>query len=128
MGYAIYDVGPRIGGYGVPSYCEQPECTEEIDRGMSYACGDEPFSMWGCDRYFCEKHRHYTCTAELEEGECSEDCDDVHVQLCEKCQKGEAPFPYKPEHPTWVKHLLTDASWAQWRKNNPGKVKELKKL
>lgn len=129
MGYAIYDVGPRIGGYGVPAYCEQPDCKEEIDRGVSYACGGEPFSEWGCDRYFCGKHRHYSCPRELrKEGEeCDDECDEDHIEVCERCRDGKESFPYKPEHPTWVKHLLKDPSWAQWRKNNPDKVKELKK-
>lgn len=130
MGYAVYMVGKRYGGYGVPAYCEYPDCKEEIDRGVSYACGDEPFSEYGCDRYFCGKHRNYTgMRTDGEDGTCDheDDCDCVHVEICERCAKGEEPFPYKSEHPTWVRHLLKDPSWKEWRKNNPEKVKELKK-
>lgn len=44
-------------GYSVEATCEQKGCKEEIDRGLSYACGD----MHGedevsCDGYFCGEH------------------------------------------------------------------------
>ena len=117
MGYEIYKVGNRWGGYGVPAYCEHPKCNEEIDRGFPYACGGEPFSENGCDRYFCGKHREYHCFNAGGGREC--------VEVCERCDKRKSSFPYKPEHPDWVKHLLTDESWAEWRKNNPEEVKEL---
>lgn len=129
MGYQVYEVGKRWGGYGVPAYCEHPYCNEEIDRGMSYACGGEPFSEYGCDRYFCEKHRNFTYfNSEEEDGLCKheEDCDCDCKQVCERCAKGEASFPYKPEHPDWINHLLKDSSWAKWRKENPEEVRELK--
>lgn len=132
MGYAVYQVGPRYGGYGVPAYCEQPECTEEIDRGMSYACGGEPFSEYGCDRYFCEKHRDTVCVTalidELHDCEIDQEEDCELRELCERCKVSDASFPYKPEHPTWVTHLLTDESWEEWRMNNATKVQELKAL
>lgn len=118
MGYAIYRVGKRWGGYGVPSYCEYPDCNEEIDRGIPFACGGEPFSEHGCDRYFCGKHRVYHCFNSGGRREC--------VEVCARCDKGKTPFPYKPEHPTWVKHILKDKSWAEWRKNNPEEVKALR--
>jgi hypothetical protein len=128
MGYQVYLVGKRYGGYGVPAYCEHPNCNEEIDRGMSYACAGEPFSELGCDRYLCSKHLKYECwkqdgTADKcdHEGKCACAC----VEVCERCAKGEPPFDYKPEHPTWVKHVLTDKSWALWRKENPEEVQEL---
>lgn len=136
MGYAVYDVGNRKGGYGVPCYCEHPECNEEIDRGMSFACGDAPFSEVGCDRYFCEKHRSYTgfkmdgsmypdYICDHEDGE---KCDCFFASVCEKCATGQAEFPYKPEHPGWVYHLLHHESWSEWRKNNPEEVEKLSKL
>ena len=128
MGYSIYMVKKRWGGYGVPAFCEHPGCEEEIDRGMPYACGGEPFSEWGCDRYFCSKHRYYTCVDELdEEGEeCNDSCEGEHVELCQPCSKGEGEYPYKPEHPTWVRHLLKDPSWKEWRTENPDEVRRLK--
>lgn len=130
MGYAIYQVGPRYGGYGVPAVCEQPECDAKIDRGVSYACGGEPFSEHGCDRYFCGKHRHYTCVREMrDEGEeCDDECDDDHVEVCERCRDGEESFPYKPESKRWMYHMVYDYTWEKWRSENPETVAEYKKL
>lgn len=128
MGYQIYKVGQRWGGYGVPAICEHPDCNEEIDRGISYACGGEPFSEHGCDRYFCGKHKNYEYWDNKNERWCrhKNDCDCEMVEVCERCAKNKPQFPYKLEHPTWVKHLLKDKSWAEWRKENPQEVKELK--
>ncbi len=135
MGYAIYQVGPRHGGYGVPAVCEKPECDAQIDRGISYACGGEPFSEHGCDRYFCEKHRNYTCVTALgdEEHTCEleqeDDCE--YKELCERCSHrskeypyGREPFDYKPETQRWLYHLVHDFSWAEWRRMNIEKVEE----
>ncbi len=130
MGYQVYKVGNRWGGYGVPAICEHPDCKKEIDRGVSYACGEEPFSEYGCDRYFCEKHLHYTYFDSREEdGICKheEDCDCETKNVCERCKKREQSFDYKPEHPTWMKHLIKDKSWSRWRKENPETVEEFKK-
>ena len=33
MGYELYENGPRFAGYGVPAWCEHPNCANEIDRG-----------------------------------------------------------------------------------------------
>ena len=120
MGYQVYEVGgDRWGGYGVPAICEHPDCNEEIDRGMAHACGGEPFSEYGgCDRYFCGKHLVWHCfNTGNKERECKE--------VCERCNKYKEPFPYKPETQKWIDHLLTDESWAEWRKENPRKVEEL---
>lgn len=125
MGYAVYQVGKRWGGYGVPATCEYPTCRRVIDRGMSYACGGEPFSELGCDRYFCEKHKEYTCwkrDGTDEKCDHEDDCKCECVEVCERCANGKPPFPYKPERKEWVKHLLKDESWAEWRKKNPAKV------
>ncbi len=46
-------------------------------------------------------------------------------EVCERCAEGAEPFPYKPEHPRWVEHLLKDESWAEWREKNPEEVKAL---
>lgn len=131
MGYQVYMVGKRWGGYGVPAICEHPDCSEEIDRGMSYACGGEPFSEFGCDRYFCSKHLHFTgfkMDGSDERCDCEDDCKCEVKEVCERCAKGEDSFPYKPEHPDWIKHILKDKSWAQWRKENKETVKEYKAL
>lgn len=129
MGYQIYRVGKRWGGYGVPAICEHPKCHKEIDRGVSFACGGEPFSEHGCDRYFCGKHRHYKLWDWKNERWCRHrnDCECETAEVCERCAKGKSPFPYKPEHPEWIAHLLTDESWEEWRKKNLQEVEELKK-
>ena len=132
MGYQIYKVGPRWGGYGVPAICEHPECNEEIDRGVSFACGGEPFSEEGCDKYFCSKHLYYTyidkCEDDEEKGkkcEHEEDCECIMIQVCQRCKDGEESFDYKPETKEWVDYLLTHESWEEWRKNNPDEVAKL---
>lgn len=45
-------------GYAFEAKCDHPGCNEEIDRGLSYACGDmHGQTEVGCEGYFCEKHR-----------------------------------------------------------------------
>ncbi len=129
MGYAIYQVGKRWGGYGVPAICEHPDCNEEIHRGVSYACGSEPFSEHGCDRYFCDKHLNYV-RFKGDGSKCRHrnNCDCDMVQLCARCEKRKNPFPYKPETQEWVEHLLGDESWEEWRKKNPDEVLKYKEL
>lgn len=45
-------------GYAHEATCDHPECTERIDRGLSYVCGnmhgEDEFS---CEKYYCENHR-----------------------------------------------------------------------
>lgn len=129
MGYGVYKVGKRWGGYAVPAYCEHPACNEEVDRGMGCACGEEPFSEVGCDRYFCGEHLMGFSVKEGDEKCAHEnDCDCTLVRVCDRCGAGEEPFPYKPEHPKWVYHLLHHKSWKTWRDGHPLEVKELQKL
>jgi hypothetical protein len=93
-------------GYGVPAYCDHPKCTIEIDRGLSYVCGGEPYGgISGCGLYFCGDHRLFW--------------DDEGNRICQRCSDGRKPFTPKPEHPDWIRHKLTDESWAEWRKENP---------
>lgn len=90
-------------GYGVPAYCDHPDCDELIDRGLSYVCGGEPYGGdKGCGLYFCEEHRDFHPF--------------VEVSLCDRCYVNEAPFEAKPDHPDWINHKATDPSWAEWRK------------
>lgn len=98
-------------GYGVPAYCDHPQCMEEIDRGLAYVCGGEPYGGDdGCGLYFCGKHRGYN-------------------SLCPRCQASKPPYKHpKPDHPTWLKHKLTDSSWAEWRAIHPADVTKMKAL
>ena len=90
-------------GYGVPAYCDHPGCGAEIDRGLSYVCGGEPYGgEHGCGLYFCGKH--------------------LYPKKCQCCTEDKEPFPPKPDHPKWIHWKLTDSSWQQWRDENPEEV------
>ena len=102
MGWSLgYDPAwDRDIGYGVPAYCDHPKCNKEIDRGLAYVCGGEPYGGdHGCGLYFCDEHKYGL--------------------LCERCYHDWDPFEPKPEHPRWTAHKLTDASWAPWREEVP---------
>lgn len=110
-------------GYGVPATCDHPGCGAEIDRGLGYVCGDEPFGgEHGCGLFFCGKHTEWT-------GRRGTDRRVTHPQLCERCAKRSkrGPFTPTPDHPTWIRHKLKDPSWKQWRDENPEGVALLKK-
>jgi hypothetical protein len=115
MGWSIgYDDNwNRDIGYGVPAYCDHPQCREEIDRGLSYVCGGEPYGgEHGCGLYFCGKHLGYAARR--------------HGQLCYRCLASKPPYKrIKPEHPRWVEHVSTDESWAEWRTKYPQKLHAL---
>lgn len=119
MGWSIgYDANwGRDIGYGVPAYCDAPKCKQEIDRGLSYVCGEEPYGGdKGCGLFFCPKHLYF-----------HEFRDGVVAMVCKRCDGNKSPYTNpSPEHPTWINHKLTDESWAQWRKENPQKIKEMK--
>lgn len=105
MGWSIgYDENwQRDIGYGVPAFCDHPDCNEEIDRGLAFVCGLQPYGGDnGCGLFFCEEH---------------------HLDgLCERCEAGGEFFDAKPDHPEWMRWKLTDASWHQWRTENPATV------
>lgn len=103
MGWEIgYDTRwNRDIGYGVPTYCDEPNCYQVIDRGLSYVCcNQEPYGGEdGCGLYFCEKH--------------------LGSPPC-----GHEDYTAKPDHADWIRHKLTDASWREWRDENPEWVKK----
>lgn len=105
MGWAVgFDTNwSRDIGYGVPAWCDHPDCNEVIDRGLSYVCaGQQPYGGDnGCGLYFCETHRGFW--------------NDENELTCERCATGDKPFDAKPDHPKWLKHKATDPSWAAWR-------------
>jgi hypothetical protein len=111
----------RFRGYGVPAYCEEPGCPEKIDRGLAYACGglDD-----GCGRFFCEGHLFYLNLEDHDEDcECGVDPDE-DCNFCSQCVEGLEPYPLKPERRSWLKHVLSDSTWAQWRREEPKLAKE----
>lgn len=98
-------------GYGVPAWCDYPGCVEEIDRGLAHVCcgqqaygGDD-----GCGLYFCSRHT-------------------LANHQCRRCAKEAEPFTPKPDHPTWMRFKLRDASWKEWRDGNPAMVEEMRTL
>lgn len=105
-------------GYGVPATCDHPGCGKEIDRGLSYVCGSEPYGgEHGCGLFFCGEH--------LTHEERGED----FPQLCERCASNSfEPFEATPDVAEWIDWKLTDESWAQWREKNAEEVVALKAL
>jgi hypothetical protein len=98
-------------GYGVPAYCDHPGCNAEIDRGLSYVCGGEPYGGdEGCGLFFCGDHMTGLDT----------------LQRCECCAQGKPPFKPSPDHPQWVQHQITDSTWASWRAQNPELVAKMR--
>jgi hypothetical protein len=102
-------------GYGVPAICDRPGCGEVIDRGLSYVCGGEPYGgERGCGLYFCGKH----LTRARQAG-------DRFVWVCGRCDKGRPPYQPTPDTAEWLNWKLTDESWAQWCRENPGQVQQI---
>lgn len=96
-------------GYGVPAYCDHPDCSEVIDRGLAHVCGGEPYGgEEGCGLYFCGEHHRF---------------DDK--ELCERCSRQLNPFEAKPDHPNWINHKLTDDSWKEWRDEHKEEVERI---
>ncbi len=136
MGWSIgYDKNwKRDVGYGVPAWCDHPDCNEKIDRGLAYVCGSDPLGgEEGCGLYFCSEHLGYGLPPGIDEQQqialmMKAASDGVRLlQLCERCLCEEDPFPPKPEHPEWILHVLKDHSWHQWRTENPKQLQRLKK-
>lgn len=104
------DTWQRDIGYGVPAYCDHPNCLLEINRGLPHVCGGDPYGgARGCGLYFCGEHLH------------------LHAklpQLCARCAARRPPFKATPDHPTWIKHKLEDESWKDWRKAQPPELLE----
>lgn len=118
MGWSIgFDTSwNRDVGYGVPAFCDHPKCKAEIDRGLSYVCGGEPFGgEHGCGLYFCGKHRYFRYARS-------------NHNRCSRCTNYRPPFTPKPDHPRWIQHKLTDESWAAWREENPEEVAKMKEM
>jgi len=95
-------------GYGVPAMCDHPGCEKEIDRGLAYVCGAEPYGGDdGCGLFFCSEHLFVG-------GHCG--------QLCERCMDGREPFDPKPDIEKWTQWKMTDPSWEQWRKDQERRI------
>jgi hypothetical protein len=116
MGWSIgFDtVWNRDIGYGVPATCDHHGCGANIDRGISYVCGGEPYGgEHGCGLYFCEVHRQVAGQSRH------------NVELCSRCYSGKPPFTPTADRVEWVQHKLTDESWLIWRMKNPAAAAQL---
>lgn len=116
MGYSIgYDHNhKRDIGYGVPSICDHPDCDQNIDRGLSYVCGTDPYGGEnGCGLFFCSEHLHIV------------DRDQLCINCCN--QTG-TQFEKKPDTEEWCTWKLNHDSWARWRLDFPDEVIKLKQL
>lgn len=117
MGWSIgYDSNwNRDSGYAVPCTCDHPDCNKQIDRGLAYVCGGEPWGGdQGCGLFFCGSHLLFKLGGKHK------------PQRCEKCLNNRKPFKPKPDTKEWVKHKLKDSSWQQWREENPAEVTQMK--
>ena len=97
-------------GYGVPAICDHPKCSAEIDRGLGYVCGADIYGgVRGCGLFFCPDHLRYN----------------GGTSVCTPCLYRKPPYPMKEDSIEWVRHLLTDESWADWRIANHDEVSAL---
>ena len=113
MGWSLGydDTHKRDIGYGVPTVCDHPDCNEEIDRGLGYVCGGDVYGgEHGCGLFFCGEHRFYAGKRR------------DYRPVCRRCYQGRPAFNPKPDVAEWIKHKLTDKSWAKWRAENPHDV------
>lgn len=110
MGWSLGEHNGRDIGYGVPAYCDHPGCMKEIDRGLGYVCGSEPYGgEHGCGLFFCEDHLWHRSPRSSYRS----------VQNCKRCMTYRPAFKPTPDHPDWIAWKLTDESWAAWRAENP---------
>ncbi len=66
-------------GYAHEAVCDENGCDKEIDRGLSYVCGNmHGECTWSCEKYFCENHRRLVV---LPDGECESICRECHNEL-----------------------------------------------
>lgn len=104
-------------GYGVPAECDHPDCDAQIDRGLSYVCGGQPYGEpHGCGLFFCDAHLFMKTVPGEPNIDGAED--EETVQLCERCPlTDEHPdaFTPKPDVKEWLDHKATDPTWAPWR-------------
>lgn len=124
MGYSIYYDSRRNRdlGYGVPAICDHPDCSEEIDRGLSYVCGGEPYTggEHGCGLYFCSDHLQYhEAFDDPEDKECC-------CRVCERCAQIKSEFSPKPDTKYWMRWKMKHKSWKEWRDENPDEVEKIR--
>jgi hypothetical protein len=121
-------------GYGVPAACDHPGCDVEIDRGLGYVCGGEPYGgEMGCGLFFCSEHLFYSDPENEDQFFEDYEPDESHdaplgAFVCERCRdwnerdayEGEfKTFDPKPDIEEWTEFKATDPSWSEWRHKQP---------
>ena len=95
MGYAVYwdSTHNRWSGYGVPAYCDAPDCTTKIDHGLAWKCDDH--TGWGLNEQSGDEYEVIEVGCEL--------------TLCEAHRYGAHDnWQPKPNHPDFIRHILID--------------------
>ena len=87
MGWAncgVDSLGRPI-GYAFEAICDHPDCTEEINRGLSYACGGmHGAGNWYCENYYCDDHMGWP---DLEDDEYDKHFPEgIGDGLCQECR------------------------------------------
>lgn len=134
MGYAVYELNGRWQGYGVPAFCDHPGCFTEIDRGMAYACCEDPNHTEHCGGFFCAEHReNYIYEDELEDMD-DDELEELKLDRDDQAQGDDGIIRCrhskveKKEHPRWLKHIETDETWKEWRTQNKEQFHQMKAL
>lgn len=129
MGYAVYERGDRFAGYGVPAYCDFPECLTKIDRGVDYLCESRTvyrfFDIDSGEELTLEEADSGTYDVTEMEYEEPTHCDMFFCGQHTDHDSHGFTWVDKGEHPDWVDHLLDDESWQQWRDENEEEVQKL---
>lgn len=139
MGYGLYfsDKNNRFQGYNMHAYCDHPGCKNEIDRGMGYACCDNPEHTASCGGFYCEEHKHQLVYQDELEDMSDEDLKRLGIDSREEQAHDEddgiiccthKPIEKDKEHPTWLKHVLTDETWQEWREKESEMAKHYQEL
>ena len=80
-------------GYGHQGTCDEPGCSERIDRGLGRACGGmHGEAGYGCEKYFCQAHRRHV----VKDPE-----DDRYLNVCAGCHALALEDGYDDETETW---------------------------
>lgn len=116
MGYAVYEEDGRWAGYGVPAECDFPSCHAQIDRGLAHKCETYIDYQYARDGQPIDPPE--SLTSDLEEFEV--ECEGCGLFFCtdhEPHSDHQNSEP-KPDSIEWMRHMLTDSSWKQWRDEN----------
>lgn len=72
MGYDRYDTPLGEAGYLVGDSCHHPDCAAQIDRGLTYLCGEQPgvAADGACGRWYCVDHLYLTPEGQQRCGAC----------------------------------------------------------